>query len=218
MNKERTVDEAIVYCDDVIMGKTHTPYNDADKKDCQQLRDWLKELKVLRRSQKGLMDMHKKMNPKSEIDIINDLISITEELTIRRKEIEKIRGANWIKCADEFPENNIAVNVVYVNHNPESYYSALKDKPFTATAVRYNNEWYWWSSTVQDYLSEYGSFDTDKIDKGIEITHWQPMPEPEGGEKMKWIKDQYISEAWLCPYCGRPVEPVKEAEDDAGEQ
>ena len=180
MNKERTVEEAIVYCDDVIMGKTHIQYNDADKRDCQQLRDWLKELKVLRRSQKSLLDMHKKINPKSEIDIINDLISITEELRIRIAELDKAKSTNWINCNDKLPEDNFAVNVVYVNHNPEPYYSALKDKAFAATAVRFNGEWYWWSSTVQDYLSEYGSFEPDKIDKDIEITHWQRIPEPEG--------------------------------------
>ena len=178
MEKERTVEEAIVYCDDVIMGKTHHPYNDADKKDCQQLRDWLKELRTLRRSQHYMLAMHKKENPKSEIDIINDLISITEELRVRVAELVKTKTTGWTSCTEGFPKDNYAVNVVYVNHNPEPYYSSIKNKPFTAAAVRYNNEWYWWSSTVQDTLAEYGSFEPEKIDKDIEITHWAPFPEP----------------------------------------
>ena len=86
--RERTVEDAIIYCDDVILGKTHAVYNEGDKRDCMQLRDWLKELKVLRRSQKSLLAMHKRMNPKSEADIINELIEKNLDLELRLKAYE----------------------------------------------------------------------------------------------------------------------------------
>ena len=95
-----------------------------------------------------------------------------------RGKLVKTKTTGWTSCTEGFPKDNYAVNVVYVNHNPEPYYSSIKNKPFTAAAVRYNNEWYWWSSTVQDTLAEYGSFEPEKIDKDIEITHWAPFPEP----------------------------------------
>ena len=85
---------------------------------------------------------------------------------------------NWIPVSERLPENNEAVNITYVNHDPESYYSSVKDKPFTATGVYFSGSWYWWSSTVQDYLDEYGRFEPCKIDEAVEILAWQPLPKP----------------------------------------
>lgn len=84
----------------------------------------------------------------------------------------------WFPVSERLPENNEAVNITYVNHDPESYYSSVKDKPFTATGVYFSGSWYWWSSTVQDYLDEYGRFEPCKIDEAVEILAWQPLPEP----------------------------------------
>lgn len=84
----------------------------------------------------------------------------------------------WIPVSERLPENLQEVNVTWVNHNPESYYAFLKDKPFTATAVFYGGNWYWYTAQVIDYLGEYGECDTELIDRDIEITAWQPLPEP----------------------------------------
>ena len=72
----------------------------------------------------------------------------------------------------------MAVNIIWVNTDPVSYYEHIKNKPFVATGVFFRNEWYWWSSVVQDYLTEYGVGYTDKMDEAIAVTHWMPLPEP----------------------------------------
>ena len=95
---------------------------------------------------------------------------------------ETVRNAptvsGWVSVKDRVPEENVAVNIVWVNTDPEIYYEHIKGKPFTATGVYFRGEWYWWSSVVQDYLSEYGVGFTDKMDKVIVVTHWMPLPEP----------------------------------------
>ena len=85
---------------------------------------------------------------------------------------------HWIPVSERLPEDLSEVNVTWVNHNPELYYESIKDKPFTATAVYYNGEWYWYSATCVDYLEEYGRCDWNKIDEAIEIIAWMPLPEP----------------------------------------
>ena len=90
---------------------------------------------------------------------------------------------HWIPVTERLPENNDPVNVTWVNHNPEVYYSDIKDKPFTATAHYHRGYWYWYSSVTQDYLDEYGEWTPDLVDKDVEIIAWQPLPEPfNGGE------------------------------------
>ena len=83
----------------------------------------------------------------------------------------------WIPVSERLPEDLSEVNATWVNHNPELYYEFTKDKPFTATAVYYKNEWYWYSATCVDYLGEYGRCDWNKIDEAIEIIAWMPLPE-----------------------------------------
>lgn len=48
----------------------------------------------------------------------------------------------WIPVAERLPEDGDSVNVTWINRNPEPYYSSIKDVPFTATAVYYNEKWY----------------------------------------------------------------------------
>lgn len=91
-----------------------------------------------------------------------------------------ISNGGWVSVKDRLPKENTAVNVVWVNRNPASYYAHIKDKPFTATAVYYDDSWYWWYDTIEDIISEYGGRApiAGMIDLDIEITHWQSLPEP----------------------------------------
>lgn len=83
----------------------------------------------------------------------------------------------WTPCSEKPPEELTPVNITWVNRNPEPYYNDIKDKPFSATGVYYKGEWYWYSSTCEDYLAEYGRNEVDKIDASIEITAWMPLIE-----------------------------------------
>ena len=84
----------------------------------------------------------------------------------------------WHRVEDELPESNDAVNVVWVNRNPESYYADIKDKPFVATAHYHKGKWYWFSATCKDFLDEYGRCEVDEVDKDIDILYWMPLPSP----------------------------------------
>lgn len=84
----------------------------------------------------------------------------------------------WILCSERLPDELEEVNVTWVNHKPEPYYDFVKDKPFTASAVYYKDDWYWYSSVCTDLLAECGKNEIDKIDDAIEITAWMPLPEP----------------------------------------
>lgn len=96
----------------------------------------------------------------------------------QKKVIECLRATNWIPVSERLPEECMPVNIVWIKRNPETYYSKIKDVPFSATGVYYNGNWYWYSFTCVDYLVEYGKCEWDLIDKTIDITHWQPLPRP----------------------------------------
>lgn len=102
-----------------------------------------------------------------------------EILDLTSKALEqKPKTGDWIPVSERLPENLEPVNITWVNRNPESYYADIKDKPFTATGHYCEGKWYWYSSTCQDYLEEYGRCDVDEIDKDIEVLAWMPLPEP----------------------------------------
>lgn len=97
----------------------------------------------------------------------------------------------WIPVSEKLPKDLEPVNITWVNHNPESYYENIKDKPFTATGIYFNGQWYWWTTSCADILAEYSDNYDEIIDDDIEIIAWQPLPKPyeemRGGENADTI-------------------------------
>ena len=106
-----------------------------------------------------------------------DFAKMAESFTKTAKEKGMFVGW-WIPVSERLPEDLEPVNITWVNHNPESYYADIKDKPFTATGVYFNGQWYWWSTLCTDILAEYSHSYDDIIDDDIEITAWMPLPQP----------------------------------------
>lgn len=107
-----------------------------------------------------------------------DLVIHCESKEEQKEVIERLKSTSWIPVSERLPEECVPVNIVWTNRNPETYYSKIKNVPFSATGVYYNGNWYWYSSTCVDYLAEYGKCELDLVDKAVDITHWQPLPEP----------------------------------------
>lgn len=95
------------------------------------------------------------------------------------KAVEVLREApEWIPVSEKTPDDLEPVNITWINHEPEPYYKDIKDKPFTATGVYFNGQWYWWPTLCTDTLAEYSHSYDDIIDKAIEVIAWQPLPKP----------------------------------------
>lgn len=92
--------------------------------------------------------------------------------------VKALEAQRWIPVTERLPVNTNPVNITWVNHQPESYYADIKDKPFTATGCFCDGKWYWYSSTCQDYLIYYRDCPFNAIDEGIEVLAWMPLPEP----------------------------------------
>ena len=82
----------------------------------------------------------------------------------------------WIPVREKLPKDLEPVNITWINHDPEPYYNDIKDKPFTATGVYFNGQWYWWSTLCTDILAEYSHNYDDIIDDAIEVIAWMPLP------------------------------------------
>ena len=89
----------------------------------------------------------------------------------------------WIPCEERLPKDLEVVNITWVNHRPVGYYYDIKDKPFTATAIHYEDKWWGDSPICEDMLAECGKSECDKMDADIEVTAWLPLPEPYKGER-----------------------------------
>lgn len=83
----------------------------------------------------------------------------------------------WIPCSERLPDNIGAVLITWANRKPEPYQQGIKDKPFTGVAHYCNGKWWWYSSTCEDYLAEYGRSEVDAVDKDIDVLAWMPMPD-----------------------------------------
>lgn len=90
---------------------------------------------------------------------------------------ERREADRWIPVSERLPDDLEPVNITWINHEPAPYYKEIKDKPFTATGVYFNGQWYWWSTTCEDILAAFSHNYDDIIDKDIEITAWKPLPE-----------------------------------------
>jgi len=103
-------------------------------------------------------------------------------------ELENLPSAQpeqrWIPCGERLPEDTRPVIVTWKNTDPKSYYQYIVGKHFTGTACYKNGKWYWYSSTTEDMLAEYGRYDSEEFDEAIECIAWMPLPEPyKGGEQ-----------------------------------
>jgi len=88
------------------------------------------------------------------------------------------KTGRWIPCSERLPENIRPVIVTWKNTDPASYYQYIVGKHFTGTACYKNDKWYWYSSTTEDMLAEYGRYDSEEFDEAIECIAWMPLPEP----------------------------------------
>ena len=89
----------------------------------------------------------------------------------------------WIPVSERLPESIRPVIVTWKNTDPASYYQYIVGKHFTGTACYKNGKWYWYSSTTEDMLAEYGRYDSEEFDEAIECIAWMPLPEPYRAER-----------------------------------
>lgn len=68
----------------------------------------------------------------------------------------------WIPVTEKLPDDLEEVFITYMNIDPESYYGDDLYIPFSAAAVFYEGKWYWYSSTTQDILAEYGECEEER--------------------------------------------------------
>ena len=109
------------------------------------------------------------LSKSSITDILNDLPSAQLE-------------QRWIPCSEQLPEDIRPVIVTWKNTAPASYYQYIVGKHFTGTACYKNGQWYWYSSTTEDMLAEYGRYDSEEFDEAIECIAWMPLPGPWKGD------------------------------------
>lgn len=84
----------------------------------------------------------------------------------------------WIPVSDKLPDDIGMVLITWVNHEPESYYSDIKDVPHTGAGHYFNGKWFWHSAIAEDCIAEYGSAcGIDCMDDAIEVISWMPLPD-----------------------------------------
>ena len=101
-------------------------------------------------------------NYKSVVDAINGIPAVDR----------------WIPCSERLPEDIKPVIVTWKNNAPESYYQYIVGKHFIGVAHHLKGKWYWYSSTTEDFLAEYGRYEGEEFDEAIEVVAWMPLPIP----------------------------------------
>ena len=96
------------------------------------------------------------------------------EIPIKRRE----PVMRWTPCSERLPEDIRPVIVTWKNTDPASYYQYIVGKHYTGTACYKSGKWYWYSSTTEDMLAEYGRYDSEEFDEAIECIAWMPLPDP----------------------------------------
>lgn len=89
----------------------------------------------------------------------------------------------WIPCSEKLPESIKPVIITWRNNDPEPYYQYIVGKPFIGTGHYCKGKWFWYSSTCEDLLAEYGRSDVDEVDEAIEVIAWMELPEPYKGKE-----------------------------------
>lgn len=123
--------------------------------------------------------------------LVSDAADTIEMLSAKLSAANMERSARyyhggWIPCSEQLPEDIRPVIVTWKNTDPASYYQYIVGKHFTGTACYKNGQWYWYSSTTEDMLAEYGRYDSEEFDEAIECIAWMPLPEPYRGGR-KWL-------------------------------
>lgn len=88
------------------------------------------------------------------------------------------REQRWIPVSERLPEDIKPVIVTWKNNDPKSYYQYIVGKHYIGVAHHLKGKWYWYSSTTEDFLAEYGRYEGEEFDEAIEVVAWMPLPEP----------------------------------------
>jgi hypothetical protein len=98
--------------------------------------------------------------------------------------LEEVPSAQqWIPVTERLPEDIRPVIVTWRNTDPASYYQYIVGKRFIGVAHYKSGKWYWYSSTTEDFLAEYGRYDGEEFDEAIEVLAWCELPQPYKGEQ-----------------------------------
>jgi hypothetical protein len=89
----------------------------------------------------------------------------------------------WIPVTERLPEDIRPEIVTWRNTDPASYYQYIVGKRFIGVAHYKSGKWYWYSSTTEDFLAEYGRYDGEEFDEAIEVLAWCELPQPYKGEQ-----------------------------------
>lgn len=120
----------------------------------------------------------------NKVIVLKDINHVTRGFELKPDDLDRPHGG-WIPCLERLPEDIKPVIVTWKNNDPKSYYQYIVGKHFIGTAYYLNGKWFWYSSTMEDLLAEYGRCDGEEFDEAIEVVAWMPLPEPykEEGDK-----------------------------------
>lgn len=108
---------------------------------------------------------------KKAVAYMNEIIEALEKIDQEPK-------TGWVPVSERLPEDIRPVMVTWKNNDPKSYYQYIVGKHFIGVAHYLKGKWYWYSSTTEDFLAEYGRYDGEEFDEAIEVVAWCPLPEP----------------------------------------